>query len=236
MLWIYLITLQILFFVGLLFFLRYVLTRNISKATGHLHDLSKDYVSKEEEAARILQKAQSEAKSILAREAQAGEQAMEKILKEAQVQRDQIITEAHQRSSEITEKAQRNAEFVHTQLDQKIDGRAKEIVREMIHKVIPKEFLRGVHDRWLMEAEKGDLNLKHLKLTDHVHEAKVISAFPLTDEQKENLQKKLTKKVGNGVVLKADVDPILIAGYTIQIGSVVMDASLRYKIEKAMQE
>ena len=236
MLWIYLIILQILFFIGLLFFLRYVLTRNISKATGHLHDLSKDYISKEEEANRLLQKAQSEAKSIVARETQAAEEAKEKLLKDAQAQRDQIVADANQRSAEITEKAQRNADFVRAQLEQKIEGRAKALVNEMIHKVIPKDFLQDMHERWLTKAEKGDFNLKHLKLVDNVNEASVSSAFPLTDRQKEDLKKRLSQKVGDGVVLNTEVDSALIVGYTIKIGSVVVDASLRYKIEKALQE
>ena len=236
MLWIYLIILQILFFVGLLFFLRYVLTRNISKATGHLHDLSKDYISKEEEANRLLQKAQNEAKSIVARETQAAEEAKEKLIKDAQAQRDQIITDANQRSIEITEKAQRNADFVRTQLEQKIEDRARGLIHETIQKVIPKDFLQEVHDHWLARAEKGDFNLKNLKLADNVGEANVISAFPLTDRQKDDLKKKLSQKIGNGIVLNVQVDPALIAGYVIKVGSVVVDASLRHKIEKAMQE
>ena len=230
MLWIYLIILQILFFIGLLFFLRYVLTRNISKATGHLHDLSKDYISKEEEANRLLQKAQNEAKSIVARETQAAEEAKEKLIKDAQAQRDQIVADANQRSAEITEKAQRNADFVRTQLEQKIEDRARELLYETIHKVIPKDFLQDIHDRWLSKAEKGDFNLKHLKLMDKVHEAKVSSAFPLTDRQKEDLKSKLSQKIGNGVVLDTEVDPALIAGYTIKIGSVVVDSNFPHKI------
>jgi len=236
MLWIYLIVLQIFFFIGLLFFLRYVLTRNISKATGHLHDLSKDFISKEEEANRLLQKARSEAKVVLAREAQAGEEAREKMVQEAQAQRDQIIREANQRSAEITEKAERNAEFVRVQLQQKIDERAKSMVRELIHQVIPQDFLRETHERWLSTAEKGELDLRHLKLADTIKEVKIFSAFPLTDKQRDDLAKKLTKKVGNAVAVADEVDPLLLAGYMIKIGSVVVDASLRYKIEKAMQK
>ncbi|MCK5178976.1 MAG: hypothetical protein KAR32_05545, partial [Candidatus Omnitrophica bacterium] len=62
MLWIYLIVLQILFFIGLLYFLRSILTRKISKATGDLEELSRDYVSKKEEASQLIEKAQKESK------------------------------------------------------------------------------------------------------------------------------------------------------------------------------
>ena len=236
MIWIYLVVLIILTFIALLYFFRYVLTGNISKATKHLEEMSKDYIAKEEEANKLVEKAQKEAKGIVARETQAAEEVKEKLLKEAQDSRENILKEANKRGLEITEKAERNAEFLRNELDQKIDKRAKEKVFTLILQAVPKEFLKDIHERWVTESDKGELNLKHLKLPEKVKEAKIISAFPLTDKQKDDLTQKLKKKASAGVVLKAETDPALIAGFVITIGSVVIDASLKYKIQKAMQE
>ncbi len=235
MLWIYLIVLQILFFLGLLYFLRSVLTRNITKATGHLEAMSKDYVSKEEEANQLIQKAQKEVKGLVARETQAAQEAKEKILKEAQELRENILKEANRKGLEITEKAERNAEFLRKELDQKIDERAKEKVFTLIQQAVPEDFLKDIHEKWVNESEKGELNLKHLKVPENVKEAKIVSAFALTEKQQSDLKEILKKKIGPGVVLKAEIDPALIAGFMITIGSVVIDASLKYKILKAMQ-
>jgi len=229
MLWIYLIVLQIVFFGGLLFFLRYVLTRNISKATGRLHELSKDYAEKEKEANQLLQNAQRDAKSLLAKETQT-------LIAEAQGQKEQILREANQKGAEIADKAQRNADFLRKELENKIDQRAKEMVNALIQKAVPQDFLENVHQQWVDEADKGVFNLKHLKLPEKANEAKIVSAFPLTDKQLTNLKEKLKKKIETDVALKVTVDPTLIAGFVISIGSVVVDASLKYKIQKAMQE
>lgn len=236
MLWIYLIILQILFFGGLLFFLKYVLTRNISKATGRLHELSKDYAVKEEEANQLLQNAQRESKSLLAKETQAAAEAKKKLIKEAQEQVDQILREAGRKGAEIAEKAQRNADFLNNELERKIDERAKEKVNALIQSVIPKDFLEDIHQRWVNESGKGALSFKHLKLPEKTNKAKVVSAFLLTDQQQGDLKKKLKKRIGVDVALKVEVDPSLIAGFVITIGSVVVDASLKYKIQKSMQE
>jgi len=236
MLWIYLVVLQILFFAGLLYFLRFVLTRNISKATGHLHDLSKDYATKEEEANQMLENARKEAKSIAANEMQATEEVKEKMLQEAQAQQDRIVKEANLKSNEITEKAEQNAEFLRSEIDQKIDARANEKVHTLLQEVIPKQFLEDVHEQWMIEADKGDFNLKNLKLSENVKEAEIISAFALSDKQKEDLKKKLKKKIGNNTAVKVSVDASLISGFIITIGGVVVDASLKHKIQKAMQE
>ena len=236
MLWIYLIVLQILFFIGLLYFLRSILTRKISKATGDLEELSKDYVSKKEEASQLIEKAQKEAKAITARETQTAEEAKEKIVKEAQELRENILKEANKKGLDITEKAQRNAEFFRKELDQKVDERAKEKVITLIQQAVPQKFLQDVHEGLMSESEKGELNFKHLKLSEEIKEAKIISAFSLTDKQKENIEQKLKKKVGSGIILKSETEAGLIAGFVITIGSVVIDASLKYKIQKAMRE
>ncbi|MCK5178762.1 MAG: F0F1 ATP synthase subunit delta [Candidatus Omnitrophica bacterium] len=236
MLWIYLIVLQILFFIGLLYFLRSVLTRKISKATGDLEELSRDYVSKKDEAGQLIEKAQKEAKVVAAREKQAAEEAKEKIIKEAQDLRENILKETNKKGLEITEKAQRNAEFLRNELDQKIDERAKEKVLALIQQAVPQKFLQDVHKGLMGELGEGELDLKHLKLPEKIKEAKIVSAFSLTDNQKKDLEQKLKKKIGADVALKAETDPGLIAGFVARIGSVVIDASLKYKIQKAMQE
>ena len=236
MLWIYLIVLQILFFIGLLFFLRYVLTRNISKATGHLEEMGKEYAIREEEANQLIQKAQKEAKGIAARERQAAEEAKEKIMKEAQDMREQILKEANKKSAEITEKAERNAEYLRNELEQKIDERANEKVLALMRQCVPEKILEDIHQRWVDEADKGDMDLKHLKLAEKVKEARIIAAFSLTDKQQDELKAKLKKHVGHELALKVETDPALIAGFMIKIGSVVIDASLKYKIQKGMQE
>jgi len=236
MLWIYLIILQILFFIGLLFFLRYVLTRNITKATGHLEELSKDYLSKEEEANQLLENAQKESKGIMAKEIQSAEEAKEKLICEAQEMRDKILHEAHQKGEEVTEKAEKNAEFLRNELEQKIDDRAKQKVCEIIHHAIPEDFLKDVHERWVEESDKGDFNLKHLKLSDDIKEVTVTSAFSLSDDAKEKLQKKIEKKVEHAMSMFWEEDSSLLAGFVIKIGSVVADASLKLRIHKAIQE
>lgn len=235
MLWIYLIILQILFFAALLYFLRYVLTRNISKATGRLQDLSKDYVSKKEEAEQILQQAQKEAKGLAASEKQAAEEAKEKLMKEARELREKILHEANQGSAEIAKKAERNAEFLRNELDQKIDERAKEKVYDLIQQAVPEKFLKDIHGHFVDELNKGELDFKHLKVSEKTKKVKIVSAFPLTDKQKGDLEKKLKKKIGADVKVDMERDPSLISGFVITIGSVVIDASLKYKIQKEMQ-
>jgi F-type H+-transporting ATPase subunit delta len=70
-------------------------------------------------------------------------------------------------------------------------------------------------------------------------EAEIISAIPLTEEQSQNLTDTLRQKLGKTPTLSVTVDPKLLGGLIVKIGSQMIDTSLRTKLknlEKAMKE
>ncbi len=70
-------------------------------------------------------------------------------------------------------------------------------------------------------------------------EAEVISAVPLTDAQTQDLTDTLRQKLGKTPRLIATVDPKLLGGLIIRVGSQMIDTSLRTKLknlEKVMKE
>ena len=69
--------------------------------------------------------------------------------------------------------------------------------------------------------------------------AEVISAVPLTHNQTQDLVDTLRQKLGKTPKLTATVDPKLLGGLVVRVGSQMIDTSLRTKLknlEKAMKE
>ncbi len=60
--------------------------------------------------------------------------------------------------------------------------------------------------------------------------AEVISAAPLNDEQTAELKATLKESVGKDVQLSTEVDPSLLGGLVVKIGSRMVDSSLRTKL------
>jgi len=60
--------------------------------------------------------------------------------------------------------------------------------------------------------------------------AQVSSAHPLTDEQAQALKAALKETVGKDVTLAAKVDPSLIGGLIVKLGSRMVDSSLKTKL------
>jgi F-type H+-transporting ATPase subunit delta len=65
--------------------------------------------------------------------------------------------------------------------------------------------------------------------------ATVTSAHPLSAEQLASLKTKLTAREGRTVMLVADVDPDLLGGLVVTIGSQRIDASIRTRLNSLSQ-
>ncbi len=63
-----------------------------------------------------------------------------------------------------------------------------------------------------------------------VVDARIASAFPLTDAQRDEIVATLRAKYGREVKASVVVDPDLIGGVSISVGDEVMDASVRGKL------
>lgn len=64
------------------------------------------------------------------------------------------------------------------------------------------------------------------------HTAEVTSAAPLRPGQLESLREKLGSKLGGRVSLDLKVDPEIIGGLIVRIGSRMIDSSIRTKLER----
>jgi F-type H+-transporting ATPase subunit delta len=65
--------------------------------------------------------------------------------------------------------------------------------------------------------------------------AEVVTARPLSDDQLANLQERLRARVGRDVNIDATVDPSLLGGMIVRLGSQQIDASIRTKLNRLAQ-
>lgn len=62
--------------------------------------------------------------------------------------------------------------------------------------------------------------------------AEVISAGPLSDAQRAALEQALARSVGANVSIDLRVDPVILGGLVVKVGSRMVDSSLRTKLDK----
>jgi F-type H+-transporting ATPase subunit delta len=67
--------------------------------------------------------------------------------------------------------------------------------------------------------------------TENMVDVVVTSASPITDKQKDSIGKALRERLGRDVSIETEIDENLIGGAVIKAGDVVIDGSLRARLE-----
>ena len=233
MLIISLIFLQVFIFAALIFILRRILAQNVVSATKHLEELNQDYVKKEEEINRLLEEAKQKSQDMVAKAKEEAESLRTKIITEANKESDQMLNEARLKSTELIQQAERSRQLLLSEMEARIAEGAINKASELISNTLPEQFKIEVHAHWVDELIEGGFNqLKELRIDPDTKEVKITSAFRLSDSKRQTLSKKLRSALGHDVTLKEEVDPTIVAGIIITIGSLVLDGSLRNRIQE----
>ena len=233
MLFLGLILIVVAFFGAMVFFLKVVLTRDITNATTHLHDLNQDYNQKLEEAKKRQAEVDKYYDEMVLKSKSDAEKTKVQILKEAHEIQESMVKEARKQSEEIVAQASHAKELLLEEINQKIDERAVEKACEMVQEILPGEIGHEMHMRRVNEFFKKSLDqLQRLNLPENIREAEVVSAYPLTPEQKTTLAKMLKEALHREVHLNEKVSPELIAGFKVGLSTVVIDGSLNFRIKE----
>ena len=98
-------------------------------------------------------------------------------------------------------------------------------------------FLGVLADNGRLAELKSVIRIVRELASDHRGETKaeVTSAHPLGDDQIAALKTKLKARVGRDVIIDARVDPSLLGGIVVRLGSQMIDASIATKLNTLAQ-
>lgn len=220
-------------FGGMFFLLSRLLSKKVTDATKQIDEISRDYSHKEERLNQQLEEAKIKSQNII-REAQAeAEKLRAQNTKDLENQREAIINQARSQSEMIIQQADKSRQALIAELESRIQKEAINKACELMQVTLPEKFRQDVHLYWVKELlDDGFSQLKHLQFPDDINEIKITTAFPLTEEQRKILSKKIKDALGHDIQLKEETEPKVVAGLIISIGSLVLDGSLKNKIEE----
>ena len=228
-----LILLMVFLFGGLAFFLRHLLTRNISNATSHLQRMLKDTAGQEEKIKKKIEEAELKYKETIEKAKKDGVEIKAKAAQEIDEERNNIIEQAHQQSEAIIERAHSTCDLIKTELQTHINEKAIILAKELACQVIPENITQSMHVMWLDTLIAGGIEgIDKLKIPEQVHQVEITSAITLTDEQRSNLKNKLQEVLDRGIEIIEKVDPDLVAGVVINMGNLVFDGSFQAKVKE----
>ncbi len=218
---------------GLIYFFRRLIIRDMLRATSHLEELNREYLKKEQEINRLLEETKEKGKVLLSEAELEAQKIKAQIFEEAEKERRRIIQEAKNKAEEIIEQAEKSRKLLLTEIETRINQEAVNKSLQLIRYILPEYFLKELHLYWLEEFFKEDFtNLSNLRIPPEINEAKIITAFSLSDKSRNDLAKRLKELLGRDFVLKEEIDLKLLGGIVVEIGSLVLDGSLKHKLNK----
>jgi F-type H+-transporting ATPase subunit b len=231
-----LILLQLLIFAGLIFIFRRIMTQNVVLATRHLDELSHDYDKKEQELNKQLEEAKLKSQEMLASAQEEAEKLKMEIIKGAEEERDKLIKNARSQADELIQQADKSRNQLISEIEERITKEATNKACELIQEVLPESFKKSVHTHWVEDLiENGFTKLERLHAPQGLKEVRVVSAFSLSEEERRKLSKKIRDAWGEDMALKEEIDPKVVAGIFISIGSLVLDGTFKNKIKEKAQ-
>jgi ATP synthase F1 delta subunit len=232
-----LIIFQLIIFSLLIYILRKIILRNVVSATQHLEELNKDYQKKQNEIEEKMKETEKKAKLIIEQAKEEAEKLKAQIIQEAETQREQIINSARREAKEIIEQAEKTRQSLISEIEERIEKEAIDKAVDLIKDVLPADFKALVHNRWVEELVlEGFGEIRYLNIAEDVNEVTVISAFPLSEIQQKNITQKLKEILKREVKIQEKIDSEIVAGVIINLGSLVLDGSLKFKIKQSAQQ
>jgi len=230
-----LVVLQVLTFAGLLVALRLLFTRQLNTALQRLQALQEEALVKESQLKDELHRAQQERAAEVERGREEGRLLVEAARQDAETSRANAETQAKQEAEKILARGKAELEKIRTNLSSAIETDATALSTEMIRHVLTHankvEFQHHVLDELIGEISALGTD----RFSDSATQAVVTSACALTADERSALRRALSEKLGAEVTLEERLDPELITGLVIHIGSLVIDGSLRNRLRKAAQ-
>lgn len=229
-----LIIIQLVTFVAIVLVLRFLFYRNLKAALNRLNDLHEENLIKEEQLKEELERGRQERQAEVEKGNAEAREIIEKAKKEADALRIKLEEEARQEAKKTIERAEELAEKSKQSIITKVKKQALDLSVQMIKSTFTSQGKENLQHLLIDEviSEIGSLDKDKFNVT--TNKVKVISAFSLTEAERQNLIKILSEKLNSPVVLEEQIEPELVTGLVLEIGTFIIDGSLSNRLSRAI--
>lgn len=230
------IIIQTLIFVVIFFVLRRLMIQNTTSAVNRLRFADEENAKRLEEVRAKIEAAEVEYKQRIAELETDLEQQREAAKKQSEEERDGLLAKAREESERILGAAKNRADNINqetaSQMQTLVATQSLDIVRKFFGQQKMTAFNEQLIDEFLGEVETLDTG----HVPEEVHNAGVVTSYPLSPDCKKRIAALLEHKLGRAIELKETVKDDMVGGIVISLGSIVMDGSLENRLGEIIRD
>lgn len=227
-----LLIIQIITFTGLLILLRILFARNLKAALERLNALHEENLAKEVELTEELKRAKEERDAQVQKGKTEAQALLEEAKQEAINLRLKMEGEAKLKAEKILLQGQEEAQKLKEELSKEMQNLSITLAVEMIEEAFTEQNKEDLQVQFTNEIIEELAKLPQDKFSVASHNIKVISSHPLRDEQRKNLKRVLSAKLGFSPELEESVNKELISGLVLEMNGLVIDGTLKNKLRR----
>lgn len=229
-----LVLIQVVFFIFIILFLRWLFYSHISGALRRLQQLNQENLEREKALREELERAKREAQREIEQGRQEAENIKAKAREEAEKNREDMLDKTRKEAKRLINEALRDCQRKKIELTLELQGKAVFLATDMIRYIFTEQNQQNLHLQLVNELIGEIERLEVDKIKAEGDKAEVVSSYKLKDEQKKKLKEVLSAKLNRAVTLTEKIDADIVAGLVIKLGGFVIDGSIRNKLKKIL--
>lgn len=236
MLIVQLIIIQVVTFAALVFMMRRLMYSASFRETERLRGLSEEGEKKNKELAAQIEEAERNYREKISKAEYEAKELKLHMEEEARKLKDDILKAAKQEGDEVLNAALNSKNKIREEIEESVGEKSVGLALEAIRLALNTRNFRQLHDGFVDEALLQMDRVDNASLQVNIEKGEVLTAYEIEKETLEKISGVVSLKAGKALLLSQKVDPALIAGISVKLGSLVIDASLKARLNKAVQE
>ncbi|MFH1199358.1 MAG: F0F1 ATP synthase subunit delta [Candidatus Omnitrophota bacterium] len=231
-----LIIIQIITFAALVFVMRQLMYSASFKETERLRVLSEESAKKNQELAAKIEEAEHNYQEKISKAEYEAKELKLHIEEEARKSKEEILKAAKQEGDNVLNAALNAKDKMREEVEDQVHQKSIGIALEIIGIALSAENYCQLHEGLVEEALGQIAKIDKAILQVNTERGELLTAYELGQARIEKISNIISLGRGKKISLTEKVDPSLIAGIAIKLGSLVIDASLKARLQRSVQE
>lgn len=226
---------QIITFVLIVLFIRWLLHSQISQAVIRLKKLNRENRQREQALKEETERARQEIKREIAEGKEKASQIEDQAKEEAEKKRRDMIYNAKEQASRIIEEGKKDVARNKKDFILDMQNKAVFLATKMLEHLLTRQAKEALHLQFVDEVIEEVNRLPADKLKAEGNSAEIVSVCALRQDQVKKIKTILSSKLNRDINLKEKTDPSLIAGLLIELeGFSIIDGTMKARIKKIL--